>query len=65
MDQFKAWCTRRLKEMAAEIDAFAGRTPRLNWWTQRGSKRWINDEESLAEAIGYVVEGQDRKGRTD
>jgi hypothetical protein len=55
MDQFKAWCTRRLKER----ERSAGKTPlRQNWWTQRGSKRWLNDTNSLDGAIRYVVEAQ-------
>jgi hypothetical protein len=33
MEQFKAWCTRRLKER--------DKTRRQNWWTQRGSVRWL------------------------
>jgi len=33
---------------------------RQRWWTKGGSKRYINDERSLAGAIRYVV-NQDRK----
>jgi REP element-mobilizing transposase RayT len=55
-DQFESWCTRRLKDQAAGKDS----AQRTNWWTQRGSKRWINDEESLSMAIEYVREAQDR-----
>jgi hypothetical protein len=33
---------------------------RENWWTERGSIRFIGDEESLEAAILYVLEGQDR-----
>jgi REP element-mobilizing transposase RayT len=57
MDQFKAWCTRRLKELERSRCPRNGAV-RQNWWTQRGSKRWLNDENSLAEAIRYVREGQ-------
>src|SRR5271157_6252830 len=57
MDQFKAWCTRRLKE---PLESSQPRTVRANWWTQRGSKRWLNDHESLAIAMEYVLEFQDR-----
>jgi hypothetical protein len=32
---------------------------RQNWWTQRGSKRWLNDEASLEAVIRYVLEGQE------
>ena len=50
--QFKAWCTRRLREAGlAHADA------RL--WTHHGSTRWINDAKSLTGAIAYVLEGQD------
>ena len=49
MDQFKAWCTRNLKKARGKPESH----PASNWWTQRGSKRWINDEERLA--IGHGV----------
>ena len=52
-DQFKAWCTRKLKE--------AGES-RTNFWTEGGSRRWINTEDDLEAAIVYVLEAQDRKG---
>jgi REP element-mobilizing transposase RayT len=98
MNQFKAWCTRRLKELARQrvvnesshnykpealakdadsspdnpslapqacdeenIDkpeAPAKEKIRQNWWTQRGSRRWLNDTSSLESAIRYVLEGQ-------
>jgi hypothetical protein len=54
MDQFKAWCTRRLKEHARGVGPV-----RLKWWTQGGSKRCLNDDESLAEATRYVLDCQD------
>lgn len=56
MNQFKAWCTRRLKENAREKSATS--PIRQNWWTQRGSKRYINDLSSLESAVVYVKEGQ-------
>jgi REP element-mobilizing transposase RayT len=52
MDQFKAWCTRKLKTASA-----AG-SQRKNWWTERGSTRYINDDESLEAAIIYVRDFQ-------
>jgi REP element-mobilizing transposase RayT len=55
-DQFKAWCTRRLKEMGA------GRT---RFWTEGGDCRQIDDEASLENAVVYVLEAQDRKGRDE
>ena len=56
MDQFKAWCTRKLKKREESLN----HSPRSNWWTQRGSKRWLNDEANLASAMEYVIEAQDR-----
>ncbi len=50
-EQFKAWCTRKLKERL---------TTRNNWWTQRGRDLYIDDEDHLADVIAYVIEGQDR-----
>jgi len=55
-DQFKAWCTRRLKE--------AGVT-RTRFWTEGGSRRWINSEDDLEAAILYVIDSQDRKGTVE
>jgi REP element-mobilizing transposase RayT len=50
MDQFRAWCTRKLKTTVT--------TQRKNWWTERGSTRYINDEESLEAVILYVRDFQ-------
>ena len=52
-DQFKAWCTRKLKELERVRNPSNG-VIRQNWWTQRGSKRWLNTEKSLEESITYV-----------
>jgi REP element-mobilizing transposase RayT len=51
-EQFKAWCTRKLKEQAGVAVA------RKNWWTQRGWDIYIDDEEHLQEVISYVLERQ-------
>jgi REP element-mobilizing transposase RayT len=62
-DQFKTWCTRRLKELerarreapgvgASEVSV------REKWWTEKGSCRRLWDEESLEAAIQYVLDGQ-------
>jgi len=51
MNQFKAWCSRRLNEQAG--------TFRKRWWTKHGSTKWINDEIYLGNAVRYVEEGQD------
>ncbi len=53
--RLKAWCSRRLNELSP--DATRRRT---RWWTERGSKRFLNTEESLEAAILYVRDGQDR-----
>ncbi len=53
-DQFKAWCTRKLKQ--------AGES-RENFWTEGCSQRWINCDDDLESAVVYVLEAQDRKGR--
>jgi len=53
----KAWCTRRLKQ---HIDP-----ERANWWAERGSIRYVWNEEQLARVIEYVTEAQDRKGREE
>ncbi len=48
----KAWATRCLKDRFDSL--------RENWWGERGSIRFLFDEESLEAAIRYVEEGQDR-----
>jgi REP element-mobilizing transposase RayT len=49
----KAWCTRRLKQ---EIDS-----TREKWWAERGSVRYIWDQESLDRVLLYVLESQQLK----
>ncbi len=64
-EQFKAWCTRRLKalERDRQDPTSALGTPRESirekWWTERGSGMFINDEEGLEAIIHYVLEMQD------
>ena len=50
-EQFKAWCTRRLRERSPTV--------RKHWWTDRGWDEYIDDEDALAAVIAYVREGQD------
>lgn len=73
MDQFKAWCTRKLKEHflktcsestllkpeAPAKDSPAKPTLRENWWTQGGSKRQLFTNLALENAILYVRDCQD------
>jgi REP element-mobilizing transposase RayT len=54
-EDIKSWCTRRLKE---RIDP-----NRKNCWAERGSIRFLFDENSLQRVIMYVSEAQDRKTR--
>jgi REP element-mobilizing transposase RayT len=54
MADFKAWASRRLREA---FDESADR----DRWTQHGSTRWLNTEESLAAAIGYALDEQGEK----
>ncbi len=56
MSQFKAWCSRRLKQHQRDVDPDS--PERTRWWTEGGSTQWIDDEEHLTNAIHYVLEGQ-------
>jgi hypothetical protein len=66
-EQFKAWCTRRLKAMELERQRLRTSSPsvgaaqpiREKWWAERGSGLYINDEEALEDIIHYVLEAQD------
>jgi REP element-mobilizing transposase RayT len=60
--QFKAWCTRRLKELERKRRGAGGQglPLREQWWAERGSRRFLNDDESLTEAILYVRDYQDQ-----
>jgi REP element-mobilizing transposase RayT len=58
-NQLKAWCTRRLKELELRRNGAREVKARERWWAERGSQRYINDEESLEAAILYVRDGQD------
>ena len=53
-DQFKAWCTRHLKELQRAHQADHSQPVRVKWWTEGGSRRWLNDPESLENAITYA-----------
>ena len=60
-DQLKAWCTRRLKDLVQPTpDSPSSNRIRTNWWSERGSCRYINDADSLEAAILYVRDAQDR-----
>lgn len=53
-EQFKAWCTRRLKQLAFGY----GEDRRANWWTERGWDVYLDGEDHLAAVMQYVLEGQ-------
>jgi hypothetical protein len=55
-DQFKAWCTRALKEAGGA---------RSQFWTEGGRCDWINVEEGLEGVVTYVLDVQDRKDRDE
>jgi REP element-mobilizing transposase RayT len=57
-DQFKAWCTRRLEEQQRATNTDPSVPVRVHWWTERGSQRWLNDQDSLVDAIEYVRDFQ-------
>jgi REP element-mobilizing transposase RayT len=59
-DQLKAWCTRKLKE--AEGRNSSGNMTRQNWWTRKGSVRYLFDDESLEVVVQYTLEAQDVGG---
>jgi len=52
MSQFKAWTTRRLRGRG-----IVGVGDRV--WTEHGSTRWVNSDDSLAAAVDYVENHQD------
>ena len=59
MNQFKAWCSRRLSEAAGLRESpNAKKAGRQKWFTEHGSTKWLNDEVYLENAIRYVLEGQ-------
>jgi len=57
-EQFKAWCTRKLKERELLRRGDPRAALREKWWTERGWDEYIDDEDSLAEVMAYVLEGQ-------
>jgi len=59
-DEFKSWCTRRLKALDVERATNDAPTVRERWWSERGSCRYINRIDDLEAAILYVKEAQDR-----
>jgi len=58
MEQFKAWCTRNLKDLVRHsADIHQGE--REKWWTENGSKPYLFTDLELGGAIAYTLEQQD------
>jgi REP element-mobilizing transposase RayT len=57
--QFKSWCTRKLKELEALRCGIPESRVRLHWWTDRGWDIYIDDVEHLLEVVAYVLERQE------
>jgi REP element-mobilizing transposase RayT len=55
-EQFKAWTVRKLKQLQNQSRVTKTRE---KWWAERGSKRYLNDEDGLEAAILYVRDAQD------
>lgn len=51
MADLKAWCSRGLREACNELSD-------RDRWTQHGSTRYLNDENSFNAAVAYVIDGQ-------
>jgi len=51
MNAFKSYASRRLNEFGAD-------RPDRKRWARHGSTRWLNDQEDIAAAVRYVVDGQ-------
>jgi REP element-mobilizing transposase RayT len=58
MNQFKAWCSRRLSDQAGLTTAVARKAGRRRWWTEHGSTKHVHDEDYLRNAVEYVLEKQ-------
>jgi REP element-mobilizing transposase RayT len=55
MNQFKAWCSRKLSDAAGLVGAVAKKAGRRHWFTEGGDQEWIDIEEYLNNAITYVL----------
>ena len=54
MNQFKAWCSRKLSDAAGLKDRVAVKAGRNRWFTEGGDAEVIDTEEYLRNAIRYV-----------
>jgi REP element-mobilizing transposase RayT len=58
MNQFKAWCSRKLSDQAGLTTPVAKKAGRRRWFTEDGDKNKIDDDRYLENAIRYVMELQ-------
>lgn len=58
MNQFKAWCSRKLSDAAGLVNKVAKKAGRRHWFTEGDDKETIETEEYLVNAITYVSERQ-------
>jgi len=58
MNQFKAWCSRKLSDAAGLVGTVAKKAGRRRWFTEGGNVENIEEEAYLENAIRYVLEGQ-------
>ena len=59
MEQFKAWCSRRLSDAAGLVHMVGKKAGRKRWFTEGGDEDcYIADEAYSENAIVYVIEGQ-------
>jgi REP element-mobilizing transposase RayT len=58
MNQFKAWCSRKLSDAAGLVRTLAKKAGRRHWFTEGGDKELIDSAEYLENAITYVLERQ-------
>ena len=54
MSDLKAWCSRRLLETCNQSSD-------RDRWTQRGSTRYLNNEDSVHAAVKYAIDDQGEK----
>lgn len=52
-EQLKAWSTRKMKAVCPD---------RKKFWVEGGSRRYLNTQQDLENAMMYVTEAQDRRG---
>jgi REP element-mobilizing transposase RayT len=54
MNQFMAWCSRRLSDAAGLTTCVAAKAGRRRWFTEGGDKEVIGDDQYFQNAVEYV-----------